>query len=348
MKAFLLVCCLTLTFICAGQTRQEMNEIKKQRLYQPFELKEGKDTILFFVITKPGEAKIKKPLILYRQGSLPIPLFTRYSQGVSINALPGDFYSYLQDYHLVVVAKPGVPLVVDSARVNPFFEQVITRRFAPRNYLMNNNLDYYVRTSSQVINFLVRQPWVDKRKIVVVGGSEGYNVAAKLALVNRSITHLIGYSSHPYGRFDYLIKEQRHKALTGKITDEEAQAQIDSLYHLWKDICRDPKSTHKRYYDTYSAWSSFSEPPINSLLKLTIPIFVAYGTKDDDWDIVEENDLLRFRFLQLGKTNLTLRPYLNCNHSLVEIRKNAAGEVITTIDRSNELVKEYISWLKEH
>jgi len=348
MKAFHLFCCLILSLTGVGQTRQEINEIKKQRLYQPFELKRGNDTIRFFVIAKPGEAKIKKPLILYRQGSLPIPLFTRYAQGVSINALPGDFDAYLQDYHLVVIAKPGVPLIVDSARVNSFFEQVISRRFAPEKYLINNHLDYYVRTSSKVIDFLVRQPWVDKRKIVIVGGSEGYNVAAKLALVNRSITHLIGYSSHPYGRFDYLIKEQRHKALTGEITDEKAQAEIDSLYKLWKDICQDPTSTHKRYYDTYSAWSSFSEPPINSLLKLTIPIFVAYGTKDDDWDIVEENDLLRFRFLQSGKTNLTLRPYLNCNHSLVEIKKNAVGETITSIDRSNELVKDYISWLKEH
>lgn len=348
MKTILLHVCLLLSLTCVGQTRQEMDEIKKQRLYQPFELKEGNDIIRFFIIAKLGEAKVKKPLILYRQGSLPIPPFTRYTQGVSISALPANFYDYLTDYHMVVIAKPGVPLVMDSAAVGRFFDRVMNRTFAPEKYLVNNNLDYYVRTSSKVINFLVRQPWVDKQKIVVVGGSEGYNVAAKLALVNQAITHLICYSSHPYGRFDYLIKEQRHKALTGEITDEKAQAQIDSLYALWKAICQDPKATDKLYYDTYYAWSSFSEPPINSLVKLTIPIFVAYGTKDDDWDIVEENDLLGVRFLQLGKTNLTLRPYLHCNHSLVELRKNATGEVVSSVDHSSEFVNDYINWLREH
>ena len=347
MKILLLHGCLLLSLTCAGQTRQEMDEIRKQRLYQTFELKEGNDTIRFFIIAKPGEAKQKKPLILYRQGSLPIPPFTRYTEGVSISALPANFYTYLKDYHMVVIAKPGVPLVMDSATVDRFFDQVMNRTFAPKKYLINNNLDYYVRTSSKVIDFLTRQAWVDKHKIVVIGGSEGYNVAAKLAVVNRSITHLICYSSHPYGRFDYLVKEQRHKALTGEITDEKAQVQIDSLYSLWKAICQDPKATNKLYYDTYYAWSSFSEPPINSLVQLQIPIFVAYGTRDDDWDIVEENDLLAIRFLQLGKTNLTLRPYLHCNHSLVEIKKNATGDVIGSVDHNSEFVTDYMNWLKK-
>ena len=319
MKTVLLCNFLLVSLMCLAQTQQELNEINKQSLYRSFELKENGDTIRFFVVSKRGDGHIKKPLILYRQGSLPIPIFTRYSQGVSISNLPAQFPDYIKDYHMVVIAKPGVPLVLDSSAVNKFFDDVMNRRFAPKKYLRNNNLDYYVNTSDKVIKFLINQSWVNRDKIAVVGGSEGYNVASKLALVNKSITHLICYSSHPYGRFDYLIKEQRHKALTGEITDKEAQQEIDSLYTLWYKISKEPKSTDKLYYDTYYTWSSFSEPPINSLLQLNIPIFVAFGTKDDDWDIVEENDLLPLRFIARGKTNLTLRPYQNCDHSFSEI-----------------------------
>ncbi|MPR32173.1 hypothetical protein [Salmonirosea aquatica] len=348
MKHILLPYCFLLSLISFGQTQSEMNEIEKGKFYRGFELVENRDTIRFFVISKPGEELIKKPIILYRQGSLPIPIFTRYPEGVSINSLPQQFPDYLKEYHMVSISKPGVPLIFNSSEVNQYFEKVRNGRLTSDKYLNNNNLNQYVASSDKVLGFLIHQPWVDTKKVVLVGGSEGYNVAAKLATINKSVTHLVAYSSHPNGRFDYLIKEQRHQYLTGKATAQETQQRIDSLYVLWKDICAHPKSIDKKYYDTYYAWSSFSEPAIESLLQLDIPIYISYGTLDGDWDIVEENDLLPIRFARAGKTNLTLKPCLDCDHSLQEIKKDSQGNVIEIINRSEEFVKNYMNWLDQN
>ena len=348
MKNLFLPCFLLLNFICFGQTQSEMEEIKKQTYYRAFEIKADQDTIRFFIISEPGEEEVKKPLLLFRQGSLPIPIFTRYSEGVSITTLPFYFPDYLKEYHLAVIAKPGVPLVFDSSAVNQYFQDVMVNRAVSDKYLKNNNLDYYVATSDRVLNFLTHQPWVNDKKIVVVGGSEGYNVAAKLATVNKSITHLVAYSSHPNGRFDYLIRSARHKYLIGVATAKETQTQIDSLYLVWKDICSHPKSIEKKFGDTYHAWSSFSEPAVESLLKLDIPIYVSYGTRDSDWDIVEENDLLPIRFVRAGKTNLTLKPCLDCDHSLFEIKKDAQGNVVERINRSDEFARDFMQWLRDN
>lgn len=348
MKCLLLSWCLFLSLVSLGQTQSEMNEIENESFYRGFALVEAGDSIRFFVVSKPGEEKIKKPLILYRQGSLPIPIFTRYPEGVSVNALPAQFPDYLSKYHMVVISKPGVPLIFNSSEVEDYYNKVINQRVASKKYLENNHLDYYVSSSNKVLSFLMKQPWIDFNKIVVVGGSEGYSVAAKLAAVNQSITHLVAYSGHSNGRFDYLIKEQRHEYLTGKANAQETQQRIDSLYVLWKDICANPKSVDKLYYDTYYAWSSFSEPPINSLLKLNIPLYISYGTKDNDWEIVEGNDLLPIRFMQAGKTNLTLSPCLDCDHSLYQIKQDAQGNITERIDRSGEFIKDYMEWLDTH
>ncbi len=145
MRISLLICLLLLSVLSFGQTQSEMEEIEKENFYRGFKLVEKGDTIRFFVVSKPGEEQIKKPLILYRQGSsLPIPIFTRYPEGVSINAIPSQFPDFLNKYHIVVLAKPGVPLIFNASEVSNYFDKVVNQRLASKNYIENNHLDYYV------------------------------------------------------------------------------------------------------------------------------------------------------------------------------------------------------------
>lgn len=74
---------------------------------------------------------------------------------------------------------------------------------------------------------MLKQPWIDSKRVVFYGGSEGFTVGANLmANFNKSITHTILFSGHAGRRFEFEIYRNRQAVRDGKMTGEEAQKQI--------------------------------------------------------------------------------------------------------------------------
>jgi hypothetical protein len=153
-------------------------------------------------------------------------------------------------------------------------------------------------------------------------------------------------SGHAGRRFEHLIYQTRLSIKSGELKGDEGQAQIEHLYDLWEDICKYPKAIDKNYGDTYLAWQSFSTKSIENLLKIEIPLYIAYGT--DDYEIAIGLDFLPLDFIEKGKKNLTLKAYLNHDHQFFEIKRDLNGKEIDRTYRGDEVAKEWFDWLKKH
>ena len=76
----------------------------------------GKDSVDVLLQSKKGEAKLRKPLLLWCQGSLPTPLILVEKGGpyrVFPFISPAGADLLAATGHLVIIGKPGIALVAD-------------------------------------------------------------------------------------------------------------------------------------------------------------------------------------------------------------------------------------------
>lgn len=308
------------------------------------------DSITFAVVARKGELSQKKPIFLFRQGSLPIPLFTinPKTNRPALTELPKTCYDHEADYYSIMIAKPGIPLVVDDSYLDTLFSSRSTLKASmyPTDYQSRNYLDYYVDQTNAVLRFVLSQPWADPKRVVLTGGSEGYHVAIKTARKNRQVTHLIAFSGNLEGRHQSIIRTERMKGFTGEYTQEEAQHSVENLQREWAAICQDSLNVTATSGDPNRTTYSFSHGRNKDfLLALTIPICIIYGTADVG---ATSNDILPLEFARRGKTNLTLKVYPNHDHTFHKLTYSAEGKVINREYNGVVVEKAYFDWLKQH
>ncbi len=144
------------------------------------EIRLENDTVVF--ITSKIENNVAKPIIVFLQGSMPIPLIY-LKNGVAKTILPFDIEQYREKFNFVLISRKGVPLVLEYEKYKTGFLDEDGKAF--QNYENYNNLKYRTNQAKAVIEFLYNQSWVKKEAIFVVGHSEGYRVAAKLSENNK-------------------------------------------------------------------------------------------------------------------------------------------------------------------
>ena len=317
-------------------------------LCQVFHLPDGKDTTTFIVFGSRADLKVRKPLFLFRQGSQPTPFIVQDSGKYYVSA-PFHFRDYKEEYHFVIIQKPGVRLMADVSFFNEY-QQAISRanppkKFVSDKYVANNYRERYVAQCNQVINYLAKQPWIDTRKVVYCGGSEGFTVGADLvANHNRYVTHTILFSGHAGRRFETNIYGIREQVDRGEMTPEQGQEMIESLYAWWADIQKHPTALTNAPADTYRAWQSFSIPSLDNLIRIKTPLYIAYGTADKE--IAPNLDYLPLDFIEKGKTNLILKPYYDHDHQFFQMKRDASGKIIDKIYRGDEVAKDWMDWLR--
>lgn len=327
-----------------GQTAQ------LDQLCQVFHLHDGKDTTTFIIFGTQEDLKVKKPLFLFRQGSQPMPLIVQDSGKYYLIASPFHFRTYKDSYHFVMVQKPGVRLVATQQFLDGYQEAMRTGKPTPeyisQKYTENNYRERYVAQCNQVINFLIKQPWVDTRKVVFCGGSEGFTVGADLvANYNRHITHTILFSGHVGRRFENPIFDTRQQIEKGQLSPEDGQKQIESLYAWWADIQKHPTALTNAPADTYRAWKSFSIRNLDNLLRINTPLYIAYGTADRE--IAIGLDYLPLEFIELGKTNLTLKAYHDHDHQFFKLKRDTNGQIIDKEYNGEAVAKDWMDWLDQ-
>jgi pimeloyl-ACP methyl ester carboxylesterase len=292
---------------------------------------------LAFMFTKAEPTSAT--LVLYCQGSLPVPFFLTDDRGV-FSTIPFPFDSLKTNYQFVFISKPGVPLATTIDRVNERYVFVDDTGKMPATYTDRNYLEYYVSTTNQVLEVLLAARQYER--VIVMGHSQGARVAAQVAATNPQVTHLVYLSGNPLGRYDQLIREKREAQLLGLLTDEEAQAAIEALYQRWKAVHTNPEDLDTQYGDSNKTWTSFSTSTLDEFLSIDLPIFVGYGTRD----IVSRYcDLLPLHFIEAGKDNLELRAYPGYDHSFY--RKGPDGRVDFEDYIFPKVVGEALRWAGE-
>ena len=195
--------------------------------FTQFSLKSKKDTI-DFVVTGTN-LTVKKPVFLFVQGSMPLPLFADFpGQGVfSLSLGNFDLPTMHKQFHVVVISMPKTPVVVGPAHLNENYCYIpdstktneISDAFVKADYQ-----DNYVDRANKVLAFLAKQKWVDNSRVVVAGHSQGSRVVAELVTKNKRITHagLFGFS--PLGRVEEQVWLNYKEFIKGNSSWEDYEA----------------------------------------------------------------------------------------------------------------------------
>lgn len=247
-----------------------------------------------------------------------------------ISTIPFDLDKIPKDYAFVVVSKKCVPFATINETYNP-----------PKCYYENESLDYRVWQYDNVINYITKTFFKNAKKVVALGHSEGSDVVAKLGTVNKKITHIGFWSGGGNTQYNDFALFIRQEVSQGEIDEATSLKKLDSLYAQIEDIENNPTSIDKFWLDnTYKRWHDFSEPPVENLLKIDVPIFVAIGTKDQAVPI-ESSLIIKTEFLRHHKNNLTFKIYPNLDHGFETVPKNENEE---SKDMWMEIFSEFMEW----
>jgi pimeloyl-ACP methyl ester carboxylesterase len=308
-----------------------------------FSLEQNQDTIDFIIVDTTIHEK--KPIFLWCQGSLPIPLFCEiesygyYFFGGGVTNF--NIADIVDAYHLVVISMPKTPVFAKKENLNkayqytPYPEQ--DNRFSDA-YIEADYLENYVKRAKAVLQFLERQPWVSSDTLIVAGHSQGSKIASKIAVEHPGITHLGLFSANPFGRIDQYVRTARLDAQIGKISWQEADSIINQQYAFFEKVNNvDSIKTNPEF----KAWKSFNETYFDDWLALDIPIYLAYGTEDRSADLC---DIIPLFFIGEGKKNLTLKRYPGLEHNFFEV--SPEGRPNYEKGHWAEVVKTFTEWVK--
>lgn len=283
----------------------------------------------------------KKPLLLYLDGSGALPMFQYTQRGIG-SSVPLDYRSLSEQYHVVVISKPGVPFIdsiyYDTATGYPQYP-------TPAEYKKRLSLDWRVEAANLVLRNVPEILSVDTDKVAILGISEGFQVGAKLISTNRSVTHAILVVGNGLNQlFDFII-QYRTDAQAGKITQEEAQYGIDSLLKVYRDIYADPASTDKEWYGhTYLRWASFAGSiPMEHILSADIPVYLVAAANDRNTTVLS-TDYIALESLRLGKNHIEYKVY-PYDHSLSEYITDEQGNITGARSHMREVLGEALEWL---
>jgi len=283
----------------------------------------------------------QKPVLLYLDGSGAFPLFQKTGNGIR-SAVALDFQQLSDRYHIVLISKPGVPffdiVTRDERTREPQYE-------TPAEYSKRLSLDWRVNSARLVLKDLNRHIRTDKRKVAVLGISEGFQAGAKLASVEKKITHSVLLVGNGLNQFYDFIIQNRTDAQTGRISQEQAQQNIDSIVAVAQKIYEHPHDSQKEWYGhSYLRWASFtSNNPTENILSLKTPVYIVAAANDRNTSALG-TDYLYLESKRLGKTNIEYKVY-PYDHFFNESIKDETGKVISTRNHMTEVLTESIDWL---
>jgi hypothetical protein len=219
------------------------NEVKnstveniKQLNLKLFCLTTATDTIHFI---KYDTVDIKKPLFLFIQGSLPMPLIIENNDNLDANHFRIFSKTVFSQFNVIEISQPNTPPIVNIKHLNNQYSYVKSEKpyDFDKTYERRNIIETYTERANTVIDYLIRQDWIDKDSIFAYGHSQGAYIAARLASENEYIK-VVGFSgTNPFGRYAGVMQELRAKAIRGQITEDEAQKEIERQWNNWKFFC---------------------------------------------------------------------------------------------------------------
>jgi pimeloyl-ACP methyl ester carboxylesterase len=328
MKHFL---ALTALFMSVALQAQQLPEEFGFRHYESIS---GNDTAHILVQSMKGEEHVKKPLFFFCQGSLPVPLIVTSKEG-PYGTFPFSTDALCKKYHLVIVGKPGVPLIAADTTLAPGFVYLDpSTGKMPAKYTQNNLPEFYVARNLRVLHMLGELPFATERGLVVAGHSQGASVAARMAAADKTVSRLIFASGNPMGQIMSMMGAARAHE-----TDSTQDGEMQLRY--WSETCAHKTDLNDEHGDTYRSVYDFSEPSVNYLRELKIPVLVSYGTIDYCTPFI---DYMRVDFTRSGKENFTYNAYVGRNHNFFGMQPD--GRTDHSDFGWDIVVADWMKWLE--
>ncbi len=314
---------------------QEKDPTPTQSGFRHLEISIDNELVQVLVKSKNGEEGIKKPLFLFCEGSLPQPTFKHDGKHV-YGVFPFDTIDFINDYHLVIINKPGIPLIGDERILGRRFMYKDSTGLTPIEFNRKDHLDYYTRRNIKVLAYLLEQDWTDNKQLVVAGHSQGSIVAVDMASKYEKITHLIYSGGSPLGR---ILKTINQLYNGGEEQEQYIQGQLD----FWKKAVSNKNDSIPVVPGgiTYRNFYSFSKSQMDQLISLKIPVLVTYGTRDANNLL---NEYLRIKTIEYQLENYSFIPYSGKEHNYFDLKED--GEVDYETYNWPTVGKDWMNWLK--
>lgn len=305
-----------------------MDSIKSERSDV---IKTGNDEFVHYVLTPvngpPVEYYISQPrapapLVIYLQGSGCTPVFPPSGFGKDHASTVFSSTTMARTYPVtvMVINKPYVPVRA------PRDGGIATN--CPKEFNDYFSLESWVSHIETAYAHALKQPWVDSRKTLVIGVSEGATVAAVLAAREPRITDvaLVG-GSGPTQLYDFIAG-----AYASSPDQINVLAALGDLELKRTAIASAPQdSTRFAWGHSYKRWSSFfASSSVENLTKSAANIYVVSGMADTAVPILS-TEVLYAELIRKGR-NITMRRIPGGNHALT--REDASiNEVEGEYDR---------------
>src|SRR5690606_17766410 len=235
--------------------------------YTHYQIELQPDKVYFNAKSKKGEENKKKPILIFIQGSLAKPLIKYTDKGNHYPPFPFSEEIFTDEFHLICINKPGVPLIINKSKLseNGEFRNNETN-LPPKEYTERANLYFYTERNNTILEYLIKQPWVDANNIVIAGHSEGSSIAVKMAVTNKNVTHLIYSGGTPYySRILSMITQDRK-------LENEKENWVEKDFDYWKKVNDRPFDTSREHgFNANKGTYSFSKSLDEDFKRLTIP-----------------------------------------------------------------------------
>lgn len=218
------------------------------------------------------------PLVVCVQGSGSQSVFQKVETGQGkVIASGGPEAVVARDFRdqvrVLVVEKPGVEFLVQPKR--PGGAEESTEEFR-REF----TLERWAEAINAATLAVAKLDEIDSSKILVLGHSEGGQIACEVAAVNPNVTHVaVMAGGGPTQLFDFLQLARSGAMYNPNSTPQE---RVDTFLADWQKVLDDPMAYDKFILGhPHRRWTTFSQSsPVEAILKSKAKVFIAQGTED--------------------------------------------------------------------
>jgi esterase/lipase len=269
-----------------------------------------------------GDKTKKKPLIIFIQGSEPIPLYCSTNDTTYIPLVPHQLIEQKNIFNFIFLSKSGVPALADISGLDSkyYFIDKETKTI-PKKYTQNNTLEFYCYAYSNLIKELSK--YFNYSQLIVIGHSQGARVAAEIS-INPLINKIVYMSADPLGRI--ATRYDKEYSLFNERNDDKLT--------FYKSFFDSDKSDSIYMGETYKSWKSFSKPSIIALAKSKVPTLVVYGEMDKNCP-----NCYIFSFLPNYYKNIDIMSYKDFDHNYFDLKGK---------NNWNIVVNDVYKWIESH
>jgi uncharacterized protein len=210
----------------------------------------------------------------------------------------------------------------------------------------------YLDDVKSAVDLAARVPGADRKRIIVIGHSQGGMLAPLIAKENRRVSGVILMAGNARPVEDLLIEQYTYLGSTegGKLS-EEARAAIDSVTLMAERVKRLTSPSYPASLLPLSLpasyWMDLSRcRQVEVARSLRCNILVLQGEKDFQ---VTLTDLEIWKQALAGKKNVTFRSYPLLNHLFHEVEGRSTGRDYERPGNIPEyVISDIASWIQSH